>query len=212
MPALQTDSATEKILISAEQTFSELGFDAASMKTIAGIAGVSQSLLHYHFSNKEHLYAEVVRRRADIINTHRRELLARVEFQSRDALEQVIDAFIQPPIGPAGGGKAYKQIFYAALIVRSARDADLIKECYDEIAGEFIDAICKTVPDIDRESAALGYSFALGSLVNIIRSDGRVERLSGRPDYSNQERRIKVSRSIVTYIAGGIRALATQEA
>ncbi len=211
MPVLQAESATEKILISAEQTFSELGFDAASMKTMAVSAGVSQSLLHYHFSNKEHLYAEVVRRRAAIINTQRRELLSKVQFRSEDALEQVIDAFIQPPIGPAGGGKAYKQIFYAALIVRSARDADLIRECYDDIASDFIEAICKAAPQIDRESAALGYSFALGSLVNIIRSDGRVERLSGRRKYNKQERSIKVSRSIVTDIAGGIRALATLE-
>ncbi|MBX2881921.1 MAG: TetR/AcrR family transcriptional regulator [Granulosicoccus sp.] len=212
MPALQTESATEKILISAEQTFSELGFDAAGMKTIAGNAGVSQSLLHYHFNNKEHLYAEVVRRRADIVNAQRRRLLSKVEFQSTSALEQVIDAFIQPPIGAAGGGKAYKQIFFAALIVRSARDSDLIRECYDEIAYEFIDAIRKAAPEIDRESAALAYSFALGSLVNIIRSDGRVERLCGRRKYSSQERSTKVSRSIVTYIAGGIRALATLEA
>lgn len=50
---------TERILGSAEQCFCELGYDGTSVRTIAHRAGVSKSLVLYHFQSKERLYAEV---------------------------------------------------------------------------------------------------------------------------------------------------------
>jgi AcrR family transcriptional regulator len=47
------------ILAAAEGCFSRLGYAGASMREIAEHAGVSKSLLHYHFRSKEHLFVEV---------------------------------------------------------------------------------------------------------------------------------------------------------
>lgn len=49
----------ETILAAAEGCFSRAGYAAASMREIAEHAGVSKSLLHYHFQSKEHLFVEV---------------------------------------------------------------------------------------------------------------------------------------------------------
>ncbi len=60
-------SATEKptdtrlrILRAALQTFSEVGFEGASIRSIGDAAGVGFQTIHYHFSNKEELWVESV--------------------------------------------------------------------------------------------------------------------------------------------------------
>ena len=47
------------ILSAAEGCFARAGYEGASMREIAEAAGVSKSLLHYHFDSKEHLFVEV---------------------------------------------------------------------------------------------------------------------------------------------------------
>ncbi len=47
------------ILAAAESCFASAGYSGASMREISQRAGVSKSLLHYHFESKEHLFVEV---------------------------------------------------------------------------------------------------------------------------------------------------------
>jgi TetR/AcrR family transcriptional regulator len=54
------DQTRERILASALDVFSDLGFDGASTREIARRAGVTQPLLNYHFSGKEHLWRAAV--------------------------------------------------------------------------------------------------------------------------------------------------------
>ena len=59
-PRSSTDTGhTGVILKAAESCFSGAGYAGASMREIAELAGVSKSLLHYHFQSKEHLFVEV---------------------------------------------------------------------------------------------------------------------------------------------------------
>lgn len=55
-PRASADSTREAILESALELFSERGFDGASTRDIATRAGVTQPLLHYHFSSKDELW------------------------------------------------------------------------------------------------------------------------------------------------------------
>jgi AcrR family transcriptional regulator len=48
-----------QILLAAAECFSENGYQGTATKEIASRAGVSKSLLHYHFQNKEHLLFEL---------------------------------------------------------------------------------------------------------------------------------------------------------
>jgi len=48
-----------RILEGAERCLSQSGYGGMSMRDIAQAAGVSKSLLHYHFQSKEHLFLEV---------------------------------------------------------------------------------------------------------------------------------------------------------
>lgn len=55
----QKERTREAILDGAEKTFISRGFDGASMKHIAAASGVTQSLIHHHYGNKEALWSAV---------------------------------------------------------------------------------------------------------------------------------------------------------
>lgn len=194
--------ALQAILDAAEVEFAEAGFDGAGMKAIATRASVSQALLHYHFGNKNRLYAEVIRRRSRKINTHRIALLDHVDLTSEDALGQILDALFRPTLGPDGGGKAYARIF-AGLIVGRTRDQELVRECYDPTARRFVTAIAQAA-GIGRDKAATVYQLALGVLASVISRDGRMERLRGAERLSDTDELIA---TLVTFVSGGATAL-----
>lgn len=52
-------AAVERIHVAAESCFRRAGYAATSMREIAEAAGVSKSLLHYHYQSKEQLFVEV---------------------------------------------------------------------------------------------------------------------------------------------------------
>ncbi|GAB3964853.1 TetR family transcriptional regulator C-terminal domain-containing protein [Actinoallomurus acanthiterrae] len=51
----------QQILIAACDTIAEIGFEKVRMRMVAERAGVSTALLHYHFENRERLFAEALR-------------------------------------------------------------------------------------------------------------------------------------------------------
>ncbi|MBQ6999225.1 MAG: TetR/AcrR family transcriptional regulator [Clostridia bacterium] len=56
------DITKEKILIAAENIFSEKGFAGARVDEIAEISGVNKRLIYAHFGSKENLYKNVLHR------------------------------------------------------------------------------------------------------------------------------------------------------
>lgn len=200
-----TNEALEKILHAAEAEFADKGFDGAGMKALAMRAGVSQSLLHYHFGSKDNLYAAVIRARSRLINDERLARLASVDLSKPDATERVFEALFVPALGPAGGGRAYARIF-AGLIAGSERDQGLVRECYDPTAKQFIQAIQASMPNMTGSKAALVYQYSLGVLASIISRDGRVERLAG--DSQQPADKETLMRQLTIFVVGGARAIA----
>lgn len=52
--------ARQRIVTAATAEFSELGYDGATMRGIAGRAGVDAALLHHYFGTKADLFGEIV--------------------------------------------------------------------------------------------------------------------------------------------------------
>jgi AcrR family transcriptional regulator len=50
----------EAILVAARQAFTERGFDATSIRHIAGAAGVDPALVHHYFGTKDQLFLDAV--------------------------------------------------------------------------------------------------------------------------------------------------------
>lgn len=194
--------ARAKIIAAAELEFAERSFDGAGMKAIAGQAGVSQSLLHYHFGSKDKLYAAVIQNRSTLINEERLAQLAVVDLNALDALHRVFGAMFRPALGPSGGGQAYARIF-AGLIAGNARDQALVRECYDETAKVFIAAI-QAVTGINRKAAADIYLCALGVLAMALAKDGRAARLAGENGEADEE---QIVETLIRFAVGGATAI-----
>lgn len=197
--------ALANILRAAEVEFAEKGFEGAGMKALALRAGVSQSLLHYHFGSKDNLYAAVICERSRLINEDRLIRLRVIDPKSQGALALIFEALFVPALGPLGGGRAYARIF-AGLIAGNARDQALVREFYDPTAQEFIRAIVVAMPGLAPTDAARIYQFALGVLASVIARDGRAERLAGnnapKPDDTH------LVRQLTDFAVGGAEAIA----
>lgn len=66
-PSADTDRTKEKLLDAATQLFARFGYDGVSTGDIAKAADFTQSMVHYHFGSKEHIWRaamlRVMRRR-----------------------------------------------------------------------------------------------------------------------------------------------------
>lgn len=66
----RTHVGKEKILEKAEKLFTEHGFQAVSIRSIADICGVTNAALYYHFEDKAALFAEVMKRHTQRLSEH----------------------------------------------------------------------------------------------------------------------------------------------
>lgn len=196
--------ALERILSAAELEFAERGFDGAGMKALAARAGVSQSLLHYHFGSKDKLYAAVIENRSSLINRERLSALGGVDLKAPDGLAGVFRALFLPALGPAGGGRAYARIF-AGLIAGNERDQALVQENYDQTARAFIAAIETCLPQTSTRMATRIYLAALGVLATGLSRDGRAERLSG--DICSPAQDDAFIETLIRFAVGGAKAI-----
>lgn len=57
---VRSEESRANILDSARRAFAEKGFEAANIREIAAEAGVTHTLIRYHFGSKEQLWKEVV--------------------------------------------------------------------------------------------------------------------------------------------------------
>ena len=95
-PGDMPTSKKSKILDAAERLFADRGLKAASLRLIAGEAGVDVSLITYHFRTKAALFGAVIERRTTVfLNEQNRYLEACEEkaLPGKPGLEEVVDAF-----------------------------------------------------------------------------------------------------------------------
>jgi TetR/AcrR family transcriptional regulator len=74
MPKIDHDTK-EKILAAAEKVFHANGFKGTRTSLIAEEAGISRTMLHYYFNNKEALFAEVLKNTTGAVLGHVNKLI-----------------------------------------------------------------------------------------------------------------------------------------
>ena len=87
------EASIQAILNGAEHCFVNKGFDGASMSAIGRQAGVTQSLIHYHFQNKETLWNEVKRRRLNACFSKQKQLLE--QAANENIITQIITLYFR---------------------------------------------------------------------------------------------------------------------
>lgn len=203
-------NARNRIGDAAEQVFATHGFEGASMRLIAERADVAQALLHYHFQNKETLYAAVFERRSSTVNEHRTRMLDELFAANRKpTLEAILDILFLPAatLSEIHGGdyESYQQMVSAVSISNDARAQDLVKLYFDPIARRFIDAFRRVVPSLSERAAIWSYLFVLGARMQAQSRSNRAARLAKSKSMAGSPAAL-----LTAFAAAGIRALATE--
>ena len=195
----------ERILDAAEQLFSGHGLDGVSMRQIAARAKAPLALANYHFDSKEGLYRAVLQRRAMLVSSERRALLARAFARhAKPPIEDIFEALARPWVELRGrpGGLAYTR-----LVARETGDPaegrrGIVRELLDPIALDFIAAMERALPDHSRARVNWAYHFFIGALLLILANPDRLKRLSGQVCDFESER--AVIREIVTFFSAAL--------
>jgi AcrR family transcriptional regulator len=179
-PSKRSLATRERIFDAAEQLFAKRGFEGASIRDIARMAGVQGALVNHHGGSKEVLFATIVARRADELSRLRLDALAQMQASGALSLRQILTGFIAPFIDKTlNGGAPWSA--YGRLIAHVSSDArwrHISQACFDPTVAVFLDEISKVLPQASRERLSTHFVFTVSSMLSLCTSRWRIEALS----------------------------------
>jgi AcrR family transcriptional regulator len=207
---LNVDGSREKLLISAEQLFSERGFNGVSVRDIANNAGVNSALVGYYFGGKQGLLAEVYTRHCTPLTLERARMLRAAG--KTPTLEQVLEAFIRPSLEVTTDEHG-RSNFTRLRAMLSGENSSLLEKLvsanFDRSIRTFVDALSKCLPDHRRVDVFWRFHFLLGAIYYTGTGPHRIFDLSkGVCDPSNP---VAAAREMIPFLAAGFRAPANPQ-
>jgi AcrR family transcriptional regulator len=133
----------EAILGAAREAFAERGYDGASIRLIAGAAGVDPALVHHYFGTKDQLFLDAVQAPIDPGKIIPQALAG----DRADVGERLVRTVLSVWDSPAGGA--------AAGMLRSAVGNDLIAKMLRELIMQRIFRRISKVLDLDPVEAPI---------------------------------------------------------
>jgi AcrR family transcriptional regulator len=177
-------SKRDRILDIAEALFALHGFDGVTMREIANGAEVDVALASYHFGKKRDVFDAVFMRRADMLNSSRREVL--YASQEKDggknqSIEQIIEAFLLPlKMAQQTGDPGWKNYLalLAYIMASPLWSQEMMPRMYDKLVEEFIEALRTALPGATDENIYWCYHYLSGALTLTLAQTGRIDKLS----------------------------------
>jgi AcrR family transcriptional regulator len=200
----------QNILDASQRLFASVGYHAVTIRQIAAAANVPLALVGYYFGLKQQLYDAVFEHWIGLSAQHSADLRAAVANSAGDRLQGIVAALVSPMVRIRAdvAGETYALFVAQGLTHQGAEEDRAIREHFDPLATEFIDALhhelVKTHPRFTRAQAAWGFQFALGALLHHM-SDRRVARLSKGKNVPGGP---MVEPELIAFIAHGLRGLA----
>lgn len=203
------DSRTDRrmaILLAAEKLFSQHGYHAVGLRSIAQEAGVPLALIGYYFGPKSQIFNAIFERWNDT-SAMRLARLREIDPKTRraDKLERIVSAFVEPVLKmrASAEGEYYATLVARELSYRTPEVTQALEDYFDPLAHAFIDALQALHPGKDRGLCAWAYQFALGALLHHL-TDERVHRLSHGLDTPNDP---EAAPHLIRFITAGIAAV-----
>jgi AcrR family transcriptional regulator len=200
----------QNILDASQRLFANFGYHAVTIRQIAEAAQVPLALVGYYFGQKQELYDAIFGHLKGTFETRRQGLHKAIANPDGDALDNIIHAMIFPVIQARGTpeGESYALFVTRGLTQQSVEEDRAIREFFDPITAEYIDAIRNALldemPEITQAQAAWCFQFALGALLHYL-SDQRIVRLSKNVNVAADP---AVANQLKAFIVCGIRGAA----
>lgn len=206
-----------KIIEAAEAVFAKHGFEGASVREITRRANVNIAAVNYHFGSKAELFKEMLRYRMAPLNQTRLALLDQAYAASGGQplpTRRIVEIIIHPLFEAMLSADSRQTHFMQALGRGLTEERSFIASMRDEILADVIarfrDALGRTLSHLPGDELAYCFHFLSCSIVGAMMQHSQL--------YSNYQGCIchgnegLVADRLVTYIAGGIEAIAANVA
>jgi AcrR family transcriptional regulator len=196
-----------KILDAAEELFADVGYDAVSVRDVAKRAKLLLGIISYHYRTKELMFEEVIARRAEELNSRRREALGRLVDPT---LEEILHAFLHPYLDlmSTGGAGWHSYGRLIAQIGQSERWAKLSGKHFSRLGHVVIDLLMKAEPRLTRAMAVHGYVHLVSVMFGVFAASGLLDIFSDGLLHSADI--AETYDSMIQFGAGGLRSLASR--
>lgn len=205
-----TDTKT-RILDAAESLFTDVGYEAMSLRQITSAAKVNLASVNYHYGGKELLIQEVVRRRMDPLSTQRISLLESIQATRGSAMtcEDVLVAMFLPSMrmsrGGEPGGERYLRFLGRAYSDPSPVIREYVSQRYATFHARYFEAFAKTLPNLPRAELGFRLNFAMGALSGVL-AGGSTNRLINEFTQGQADDELTVLSRLATLMVGALQA------
>ena len=200
----------QNILDASQRLFALHGYHAVTIRQIAEAAQVPLALVGYYFGQKQELYDAIFGHLSSNLDERRVGLHAALAEPAGDPLSGIVAAMVIPitQMRATPAGESYALFVSRGLTQQSVEEDRSIREYFDPLTTEFIDAIHQALNAegiaVDQPQAAWCYQFALGALLHYL-SDQRVVRLSNGVNVAGDP---AVMPQLIAFIVNGVRGAA----
>jgi AcrR family transcriptional regulator len=176
-------SSSARILAAAEEEFASLGYDATSLRQVAGKAGVPIALVSYHFGGKPGLYRAIFEARIRAIVEQRMAGLALADLETDPARK--LDMIVKSTLVPMLRLRATEHSsHFGTLLAREVSDPrsidrGIVRDLLDPIAEAVTARLGAALPDRSKAEIHWIYQILIGAMVYAMGDAGRISRLSG---------------------------------
>ena len=206
----QRAATIEQILDAAEALFAEHGLYGVTLKDVARQVGVHHTLLNYYYADKKALFDAVFARRAVVTSERRMQALDAYEREAGDAptVEGALHAFLDTDLDLyVQGDEGW--LNYAKLGAQVANTprwgAELMDEHFDPVVLRLIGLLRRALPGCADADIFWGYHFVTGALMLTLARTGRIDKLSGGLNRSDDFGAIK--QRMAKFMAAGFIAI-----
>jgi len=200
----------ERILDAAEKLFAEQGFAGTSLRAITTAAGANLAAVNYHFGSKESLIEEVFSRRLEPINRERLEWLDRLEAAGDPSVEEVLEAFLAPPLRISQDPVEGESLLHVAQMIGHATSRpdssikDMLVHQFDTIVERFTTALARQLPELPPPQLLWRFLFLIGTMAHTMAISQDIKSYTqGLCDPNDVEGLIQ---AMVPFAAAGFRA------
>ena len=211
--AEQRAETMEQILDAAEYLFAQHGLHGVTLKEVAKRVGVHHTLLNYYFADKKALFDAVFARRAVVTSERRMRALDEYEAECggsptiEGALHTYLDTDLDLYIEGGEGWKNYAQL--TAQVANTPEwGAELMDSHFDPVVLRLIGLLQKALPEASPQDIFWGYHFVSGALMLTLARTGRIDKLSGGVNRSEDFAAVKDR--MASFMAAGFRQICEQ--
>jgi AcrR family transcriptional regulator len=186
---LMTDSPSteELILDAAEELFAEKGFEGVSIRDIVNKAGVNVASINYHFGCKKDLIRTVLKRRTDIMNKSRLQMLEMVS--DKKDLEQIFRAFISPAFelsrDTSNRGPLFLKLAGRIMGDANKEISETLQDVFQNVLDKFREALIFACPQISPAQISIRFFFIIGAMAHTLLHSDFIKKISEKNFDSN---------------------------